>query len=103
MTFKNWAEQSKLGYGTDVPDENGLTVDLINAGSLQRIAAATEKMAVRHTELMAERDRLRASLDNWKQAHSALERSNQSLRGQITKLRKALAAAKATHQDTHHE
>lgn len=61
----------------------------INAGSLQRIADATELMARRHLELIRERDdyerRYKAAIER----ERALERKLSAARGQITKLRNA--------------
>lgn len=68
------------------------TIEHINAGSLQRIADATEKMAQRHTDLMRERDQYKGWYEEERQRRVSKERSNHSLRGQITKLRKRLAA-----------
>ena len=74
----------------------GNSIEHINAGSLQRIADACERMAVRHTELIEERDRYarwhkdeQARRERWQRKHSAAL-------GQITKLRKKLAASQAT-------
>lgn len=65
------------------------TLESINAGSLQRIADATERMAQRHTELIRERDdyehRYKAAIAR----EQRLERQLAASRGQITKLRKA--------------
>lgn len=65
------------------------TLASINAGSLQRIADATEKMAQRHTELIRERD----DYERWYKAAVAreqqLERRLAAAKGQITKLRNA--------------
>lgn len=65
------------------------TVEHINAGSLQRIADATELMARRHLELIRERDdyerRYKAAIER----ERALERKLSAARGQITKLRNA--------------
>jgi hypothetical protein len=73
---KNWADHSN-------------TLDAINAGSLQRIADAAEKMAQRHTDLIRERDdyerRYRAAVVR----EQRLERRLAAAKGQITKLRNA--------------
>lgn len=65
------------------------TLASINAGSLQRIADATETMAQRHTDLLRERD----DYERWYKAAVAreqqLERRLAAAKGQITKLRNA--------------
>ena len=64
----------------------------INAGSLQRIADATEKMARRHTELIAENESLGKRLNYSIKRCEQVERSNSALRGVITRLRRRLSA-----------
>lgn len=61
----------------------------INAGSLQRIADATELMARRHLELIRERDDYERRYKAAIQRELALERKLSAARGQITKLRNA--------------
>lgn len=65
------------------------TIEHINAGSLQRIADATETMAQNFVSLQKERDML-SRLSREKSARIAqLKRSNAALRGVITKLKRA--------------
>ncbi len=87
---KTFTELSRLTWTTENPD-----VGAINAGSLQRIAAATEKMAERHTELIRQRDSFEKAADHWRQQSDIKDRRIASLKGQVTKLRKALAAQQA--------
>lgn len=87
---KTFTELSRLTWTTENPD-----VAAINAGSLQRIAAATEKMAERHTELIRQRDRFEKDVHYWRQQSDIKDRRIASLKGQVTKLRKALAAQPA--------
>lgn len=68
-------------------DEN--TLASINAGSLQRIADATELMARRHTELIRERDNYERYYREAQQRNQQLERRLAAAKGQITKLRNA--------------
>lgn len=65
------------------------TLESINAGSLQRIADATERMAKRHTELISERDDYERRYKAATAREQRLERQLAASRGQITKLRKA--------------
>lgn len=68
---------------------SGNTVGDINAGSLQRIADAVERMARSWTELEEERDRYRRW---WKEEQSKvrnLERSVSGFRGEITKMKRS--------------
>lgn len=65
------------------------TLESINAGSLQRIADATEKMAQRHTDLMRERDDFERRYKAAVAREFALERQLSAAKGQITKLRNA--------------
>ncbi|NMU88369.1 hypothetical protein HGQ98_00500 [Achromobacter ruhlandii] len=87
---KTLTELSRSTWTTENPD-----MGAINAGSLQRIAAATEKMAERHTELIRQRDSFEKAAHYWREKSDIKDRRIASLKGQITKLRKALAAQPA--------
>lgn len=69
--------------------QSGDTIEHINAGSLQRIADATELMAKNYAELIAERDQARRSETYWRDEADRIARSNNALRGVITKMKKA--------------
>ena len=64
-------------------------LDQINAGSLQRIADAAERMAVNHRDLISERDRFERYFREEQAKVGKLRRSNISLRGVITRLKNA--------------
>lgn len=75
------------------------SIDIINVGSLQRIADATEKMSANITALMAERDKFaklyrdeqgaRRIGENWRDERAyKLERRVASLKGVITRMKK---------------
>lgn len=64
------------------------TLQDINAGSLQRIADAAEKMALRYAELIEQRDRYKSMYVERGEAIARLERRLVAAKGQITKLRK---------------
>lgn len=65
------------------------TLASINAGSLQRIADATEKMAQRHTDLIREREWYERAYKDSVRNQEAVKRQLSAAKGQITKLRKA--------------
>lgn len=69
------------------------TVEHINAGSLQRIADATELMAKRHTELIRERDNYERMWRTATARAQTTERRLSAAKGQITKLRNAAKKA----------
>lgn len=71
----------------DIPNR-----DELKLGTLQRIADATELMAKRYTDLIRERDMYKQFCEDKSRYAGKLERRNAALRGQITKLRKKLAA-----------
>lgn len=83
-------DESRVNYR--VRGERAST-DELRTGALQRIADATEAMAKHHTELIRERDMYARLYDEQCDRAGKLERSNAALRGQITRLRKKLAAA----------
>jgi len=83
-------QNSRVDYTTEAPANN----DMIKLGALLRIADATELMAKRYSELIAQRDQYQRSMDYWREQYDAIERRNRSLRGQVTKMRNKLAAKK---------
>lgn len=70
------------------------TLQGINAGSLQRIADATEVMAQRYNELIADRDRYKRWHAEEKWLRQSMERRLSAAKGQITKLKRAALKAK---------
>lgn len=76
-----------LSKKTWFPSDN--TLASINAGSMQRIADATEKMAQRHTDLMRDRDWYERAFKEAARDREALKRQLSAAKGQITKLRNA--------------
>ena len=65
------------------------TVEDINAGSLQRIADATELIAKRYAELIRERDDFERRWRSTETRAQVLERRLSAAKGQITRLRNA--------------
>lgn len=72
------------------------TLENINAGTLQRIADATELMAKRHSELLSEIDRLKASLAAARRNSEWHEARASANKGQATKWRNKFNALKST-------
>jgi len=70
----------------------------IQLGCMLRIADATELMAKRYADLINERDQAKRSAEYWRACSDRRERSNRSLRGQITKLKNQLAEARAAQE-----
>lgn len=66
------------------------TLEEVNAGSLQRIADATEKMASNYTQLQNNLDWEKKANKGLLETCERLRRRNQALRGVITKLKKKL-------------
>jgi hypothetical protein len=92
MSHQSYRAESRRDWG--VNSEHGpLTREQVSLGALLRIADATELMAKRHTELIAERDQS----DHWyrheRNRRQTAERQLAAARGQITKLKKRLAQA----------
>lgn len=65
------------------------SISEINAGSLQRIADATEKMASNYTSLQN-------SLDNYKRWYGDEQKENESLRRRISALKGVITKLKTT-------
>lgn len=93
MTFKSYREYSKTNWGIDTADEN-ITIAQINCGSLQRIADAAEKIALRYTELIDKAERLQKSVDYWRLQCDKRDRILSARKGQITKLRNTVKKMK---------
>lgn len=64
------------------------SIESINAGSLQRIADAAERMATHHTELIRQRDHYEAQAKTLGAEVDRLTRQRNSLRGVITRLKR---------------
>jgi hypothetical protein len=86
---KSFRNGSKENWSSN---SDGLTIEQINAGSLQRIADASEKMAMNHDQLIRSRDYYKRAYESSMASVKSLERSNASLRGQITKMKNAKLA-----------
>lgn len=71
----------------------------IQLGCMLRIADATEKMAQRHTELIDQRDMYKRWYDEEAQRRKTIEYQLSAAKGQITKLKKQLAATKEANHD----
>ena len=82
---KTAVEHSRTEYDLSA---HGTWPEIIAAGSLQRIATATEAMAKRQTGLMAEHDRYKRWYGAERERADGLERSNSALRGHITRLKR---------------
>ena len=65
------------------------TLESINAGSLQRIADACEKMALRYTELIMQRDMYLRWYNKESDRVLTLKRQLAAAKGQITKLKRS--------------
>ena len=86
MRANNLRELSKRGFvqNNEIP-----SLDEIDSGSLQRIADATEAMALNYQVLIGERDRFERWWLKEQCRADRLERSNAGLRGHITRLKRA--------------
>lgn len=67
------------------------SIDQINAGSLQRIADATEAMAKNYVALQDERDRLKRWLADAEARERALCRRLSATRGVVTRMKRGRA------------
>lgn len=84
---KTWQEVSTTQWPSKKQPNGHYDIDLVNMACLQRIAAATELMAKNHAILLDERDRYFRWYKEEQSKKEALERSNRSLRGTITRLK----------------
>ncbi len=77
----NLIEESKHSW------KGNKTLESINAGSLQRIADATEAMAKNHIDLQRDFDYVKSRMKYYQNRCEQLERSNRGLKAWITRLR----------------
>jgi len=84
-TMRDLRDKSRAPWGHDAS-----TFEAINTGSLQRIADATEKMALRHTELIGQRDSFERRLKAEQSYVETLRYQLRAAKGQITKLKNKL-------------
>lgn len=80
-------EASRLEWTPTQSD--GPVAEQISIGCLQRIADATEKMALRYTELIDRNTRLQRDYNRLSEKSAKQERTIAGLRGTITKLKRA--------------
>ncbi len=92
MSHQSYRDESRKNWGKGA-ERGGLNDGEIKLGALLRIADATEAMAQRHTELIADRDRYERYYREERSRRRTCERSAAALKGQITKLKKRLAIA----------
>lgn len=89
MPHKFYQNESRKDYGRIMPESFGMTGEEIKVGCLQRIAAATEAMAKNHDQLVRDRDYYKKLADSRADSLNHAERRIASLKGVITKLKKA--------------
>ncbi len=96
MPRLNLRDESRKQYHTET-DAESLNRDGLRTGALLRIADATERMALRHTELIDQRDRYERYWEEARRTIEARDRTIAALRGQITKLKRRMEAPIDTH------
>lgn len=90
--FKSYREESKGNWGTTVEYGVNITTEQLQTGAILRIADATEKVASNYDAMREDRDRYKRWYEDQKDRNAKLWRSNNSLRGAITRFKKRLAA-----------
>lgn len=93
MASHNWQDASRKKWASDTLSgcaEGFIGVEKINAGSLQRIATAVEKMAQRYTDLINDLERYKRLYSDANDRCIELRHEARALRGVITKLRKQI-------------
>jgi|SRR5690625_310104 len=87
MSFKNYRQQSRdVQWGCN--QAGNLTLEQINAGSLLRIADATEKMCMDRQKLERDYKYMRESRDRYLHLLESERRRNSALRGVITRMKR---------------
>ena len=87
MSNRDFKEETRRTYFKILADDISFQNDDLKVGCLMRIADATEAMASRHTELIAQRDKFERWYNDERKRRWHLERSNAALRGHIKRLK----------------
>jgi hypothetical protein len=90
--FKSFREESKTNWGVTQDEKDPLNNDQLRTGAMLRIADATEKMARNHIDLINDRDRFERYYREARAQNRSMFKSMAGLKGQITRLKKKLAA-----------
>jgi len=90
--FKNYREESKSNWGAICEPHENISHEQLQTGAILRIADATEKMATNYTALQSDRDYYKRRLESVQADNRHLYKQLSGLRGEITKLKKKLAA-----------
>ena len=88
MPFKDYREESKIGWGKECLSEKNLNREELEFGCLLRIADAMEIMAKNNANLIEERDRYEKWYQEARDRNEQLHHSISGLRGHITRLKK---------------
>lgn len=91
MGFKNYRDESRRNYGRELPDRDGVSLEQLNAGSLQRIADAAETMAKGYARLEQDAAAWRARAQAAESMVALERRRITALKGHITRLRYKLS------------
>lgn len=86
MPFKQYKYESRKNWGADIDGE--LSRDQISLGALLRIADAAENMAIRHTELIAQRDRFERDAIRLRDELDIMKRRSAALKGVISRTKR---------------
>lgn len=86
---RNFRDESRKDYGAECGNDAGVSIERLNAGSLMRIADATEKMAGNYTRLQNERDIYERWYREGLKTQQRLANQIRALRGAITRMKKA--------------
>ncbi|RKT01073.1 hypothetical protein [Chryseobacterium defluvii] len=89
-TFKNYKEESRKNWGSELDEGQTLNSDQIKVGALLRIADASELMALNHLQLQIELDQMKNSREYYKNLYESSQKTISSFKGQITKLKNRL-------------
>jgi plasmid maintenance system antidote protein VapI len=77
-------------------NSESISLDEVKAGAILRIADATEVMAQNFVRLQNERDMWQRDSEQRRDVIESLRRQNASLKGVVTKLRRAAAGSQAS-------
>lgn len=95
--MSNWMDVSRILWQVKGEPDTTNTREKVQLGCLQRIAQATEKMALNYAALVSDRDLYKRWYEEERSKKHRLELQNRALRGQITKLKNKKQSLEDSH------
>lgn len=94
MPFKSYKSESRVDWGTNIPNDQQITAEKIQLGAILRIADAVELMTKRYQDLIDSRNWFQRRTEMAENELKTERKKNAALRGYIRKLKEKEAEKK---------